>query len=90
MPVRLTVQMSLPVSALSATASTTTGGAEGRPLAIALPWFVAVQWENPAFFHYFFVVQHLLPVLGEGSSTVAISSLGARAVPGKPGLENPS
>jgi 3-oxoacyl-[acyl-carrier protein] reductase len=38
----------------------------------------------------FFVVQHLLPILGEGSSIVAISSLGARAVVGKPGLENPS
>src|ERR1700760_4173583 len=38
----------------------------------------------------FFVVQHLLPILGEDSSIVAISSLGARAVPGKPGLENPS
>ena len=38
----------------------------------------------------FFLVQHLLPILGEGSSIVAISSLGARAVPGKPGLENPS
>jgi 3-oxoacyl-[acyl-carrier protein] reductase len=38
----------------------------------------------------FFLVQQLLPILGEGSSIVAISSLGARAVPGKPGLENPS
>src|ERR1700749_910062 len=38
----------------------------------------------------FFLVQQLLPVLGEGSSIVAISSLGARAVPGKPGLENSS
>jgi 3-oxoacyl-[acyl-carrier protein] reductase len=38
----------------------------------------------------FFVVQRLLPILGEDSSIVAISSLGARAVPGKPGLENPS
>ena len=38
----------------------------------------------------FFLVQHLLPILGEGSSIVAISSLGARAVPGKAGLENPS
>jgi NAD(P)-dependent dehydrogenase (short-subunit alcohol dehydrogenase family) len=34
----------------------------------------------------FFVVQHILPVLGEDSSIVAISSLGACAVPGKPGL----
>jgi 3-oxoacyl-[acyl-carrier protein] reductase len=38
----------------------------------------------------FFLVQQLLPILGEGSSIVAISSLGARAVPGKPGLEIPS
>src|ERR1700758_997804 len=38
----------------------------------------------------FLLVQQLLPVLGEGSSIVAISSLGARAVPGKPGLENSS
>jgi 3-oxoacyl-[acyl-carrier protein] reductase len=38
----------------------------------------------------FFLVQQLLPVLGEGSSIVAISSLGAHAVRGKPGLQNPS
>ncbi len=38
----------------------------------------------------FFLVQQLLPMLGEGSSIVAISSLGARTVPGKPGLENAS
>ena len=38
----------------------------------------------------FFLVQQLLPILGEGSSIVAISSLGARAVVGKPGVENPS
>ena len=38
----------------------------------------------------FFLVQQLLPVLGEGSNIVAISSLGARTVVGKPGLENPS
>src|SRR6202034_4826399 len=31
-----------------------------------------------------------LPVLGEGSSIVAISSAVARAVVGKPGVENPS
>ena len=37
----------------------------------------------------FFLVQQLLPVLGEGSSIVAISSLGARAVPGKPGSGKP-
>jgi 3-oxoacyl-[acyl-carrier protein] reductase len=38
----------------------------------------------------FFLVQQLLPVLGEGASIVVISSLGARSVVGKPGLENPS
>ncbi|WP_433969350.1 SDR family NAD(P)-dependent oxidoreductase [Tunturiibacter gelidiferens] len=38
----------------------------------------------------FFVVQQLLPVLGEGSNIVVISSLVARMVVGKPGLENPS
>src|ERR1700731_3856585 len=38
----------------------------------------------------FFLVQHLLPVLGEGSSIVVVSSLGARMVVGMPGLENPS
>src|SRR6202043_2618375 len=38
----------------------------------------------------FFLVQQLLPVLGEGSSIVFVSSLGARAVVGKSGLENPS
>jgi NAD(P)-dependent dehydrogenase (short-subunit alcohol dehydrogenase family) len=38
----------------------------------------------------FFLVQQLLPVLGEGSSIVVISSATARTVPGKPGLENPS
>src|SRR5713101_5283094 len=38
----------------------------------------------------FFLVQHLLPVLGEGSNIIVISSLGARMVVGKPGLENPS
>src|SRR6201993_3038610 len=38
----------------------------------------------------FFLVQQLLPVLGEGSSIAVITSLGARAVPGKPGLEIPS
>jgi NAD(P)-dependent dehydrogenase (short-subunit alcohol dehydrogenase family) len=35
-------------------------------------------------------VQQLLPILGEGSNIVVISSLGARAVAGKPGLDNPS
>jgi len=38
----------------------------------------------------FFLVQQLLPVLGEGSSIVAISSAVARSVVGKPGLDNPS
>jgi 3-oxoacyl-[acyl-carrier protein] reductase len=38
----------------------------------------------------FFLVQQLLPVLGEGSSIVVVSSLGARMVVSKPGLENPS
>jgi 3-oxoacyl-[acyl-carrier protein] reductase len=38
----------------------------------------------------FFLVQQLLPVLGEGSSIVVISSLGARMVVGMSGLEGPS
>jgi NAD(P)-dependent dehydrogenase (short-subunit alcohol dehydrogenase family) len=38
----------------------------------------------------FFLVQQLVPVLGEGSNIVVISSLGARMVVGKPGLESPS
>ena len=38
----------------------------------------------------FFLVQQLLPILGEGSSIVVISSLGARSVVGKSGLDNPS
>jgi NAD(P)-dependent dehydrogenase (short-subunit alcohol dehydrogenase family) len=38
----------------------------------------------------FFLVQQLLPVLGENSSIVVISSLGARSVVGKSSLENPS
>lgn len=38
----------------------------------------------------FFLVQQLLPILGDGSNIIAISSLGARAVVGKLGLENPS
>jgi 3-oxoacyl-[acyl-carrier protein] reductase len=33
----------------------------------------------------FFLVQQLLPVLGEGSSVILVSSLAARAVPGNPG-----
>jgi 3-oxoacyl-[acyl-carrier protein] reductase len=38
----------------------------------------------------FFLVQQLLPLLSEGSSIVVISSLGARSVVGKPGIDNPS
>ena len=38
----------------------------------------------------FFLVQQLLPVLGDGSNIIVISSLGARMVVGKSGLENPS
>jgi 3-oxoacyl-[acyl-carrier protein] reductase len=38
----------------------------------------------------FFLVQQLLPILGQGSNIVLISSLAARAVVGKPELENPS
>jgi NAD(P)-dependent dehydrogenase (short-subunit alcohol dehydrogenase family) len=38
----------------------------------------------------FFLVQQLLPVLGESSSVIVISSAAARTVPGKPGLEHPS
>jgi 3-oxoacyl-[acyl-carrier protein] reductase len=38
----------------------------------------------------FFLIQQLLPVLGEGSNIIAISSAVARSVVGKPGVENPS
>jgi 3-oxoacyl-[acyl-carrier protein] reductase len=38
----------------------------------------------------FFLVQQLLPVLGEGSNIIVISSLGSHAVVGKPGVDNPS
>jgi NAD(P)-dependent dehydrogenase (short-subunit alcohol dehydrogenase family) len=38
----------------------------------------------------FFLVQQLLPVLGEGSNVIVISSIAAHAVVGKPGLDNPS
>lgn len=38
----------------------------------------------------FFLVQELLPLLGDGSNIIVISSIAARAVVGKPGLENPS
>lgn len=38
----------------------------------------------------FFLVQQLLPILGEGSNIIVISSIGAHAVVGKPSLDNPS
>src|SRR5438128_12625851 len=38
----------------------------------------------------FFLVQQLLPVLGEGSNIVVISSIGSHAVVGNPGVDNPS
>jgi 3-oxoacyl-[acyl-carrier protein] reductase len=38
----------------------------------------------------FFLVQQMLPILGDGSNIIAISSAGARTVVGKPGLENAS
>jgi 3-oxoacyl-[acyl-carrier protein] reductase len=38
----------------------------------------------------FFLVQQLLPILGEGSNIIVISSLGARAVAGTPDLDKPS
>lgn len=38
----------------------------------------------------FSLVQQLLPVLGEGSNIIVITSLAAHAVVGKPGLDNPS
>lgn len=38
----------------------------------------------------FLLVQQLLPILGEGSSIIVISSLGARTVVGKPGFDNPA
>ncbi len=38
----------------------------------------------------FFLVQQLLPILGDGSNIIAISSIGSRAVVGKPGVDNPS
>jgi 3-oxoacyl-[acyl-carrier protein] reductase len=38
----------------------------------------------------FFMVQQLLPILSEGSNVIVISSLGARAVVGKPSVDNPS
>jgi NAD(P)-dependent dehydrogenase (short-subunit alcohol dehydrogenase family) len=38
----------------------------------------------------FLLVQKLLPVLGDGSNIIAITSAAARTVVGKPGLQNPS
>ena len=38
----------------------------------------------------FFLVQQLLPLLGEGSNIIAVTSAVARTVVGKPALENPS
>jgi 3-oxoacyl-[acyl-carrier protein] reductase len=38
----------------------------------------------------FFLVQQLLPILGEGSNIIVISSAVARTVVGKPGLDKPS
>jgi 3-oxoacyl-[acyl-carrier protein] reductase len=38
----------------------------------------------------FFLVQQLVPILGEGSDIIVISSIGARAVVGNPGLDRPS
>ena len=38
----------------------------------------------------FFLVQQLLPILGAGSNIIVISSIGARAVAGKPDLDTPS
>jgi 3-oxoacyl-[acyl-carrier protein] reductase len=38
----------------------------------------------------FFLVQQLLPILGDGSNIIVISSAVARTVVGKPGVENPS
>jgi 3-oxoacyl-[acyl-carrier protein] reductase len=38
----------------------------------------------------FFLVQQLLPILGEGSNIIVISSIASHAVAGKPGLDSPS
>src|SRR4030081_1308435 len=38
----------------------------------------------------FFLVQQLLPILGDGSNVIVVSSLGAHAVVGKPGVDDPS
>lgn len=37
----------------------------GLFLLIVLPWFIAVQIENPQFFHYFFVTQHITRFLSK-------------------------
>jgi hypothetical protein len=34
-------------------------------------------------------VQHLVPIAGEGSNIIVISSIRTRAVVGKPGFESP-
>jgi hypothetical protein len=50
-------------------------------------------FRQPVFDHVrgsFFLVQQLLPALGEGPNIVVISSFGSGVVVGKPGLENPS
>jgi 3-oxoacyl-[acyl-carrier protein] reductase len=38
----------------------------------------------------FFLVQQLLPILGDGSNIIVVSSIAAHAVVGKPSLDNPS
>src|SRR5207253_7726336 len=38
----------------------------------------------------FFLVQQLLPLLGDGSNIIVISSIGSHAVVGNPGVDNPS
>jgi 3-oxoacyl-[acyl-carrier protein] reductase len=38
----------------------------------------------------FFLVQQVIPILGEGPNIIVISSIGARAVAGKPDLDSPS
>jgi 3-oxoacyl-[acyl-carrier protein] reductase len=38
----------------------------------------------------FFLLQQLLPILGDGSNIIVISSIGSHAVVGKAGLDNPS
>ena len=38
----------------------------------------------------FLLVQQLLPILGDGSNIIVISSIGSHAVVGNPGVDNPS